>query len=82
MLEMRDLTLSTNIDALSVVDPSHHIMYGLRSTGNNGENMIVFAIHTGVYGENMVIMVLLHCSRCYCIVLISHYCQYCIVHTS
>jgi len=37
MLEMRDLTLSTNIDALSVVDPSHHIMYGLRSTGNNGK---------------------------------------------
>jgi len=21
---------------------------------NNGENMIMFAIHTGVYGENMI----------------------------
>jgi len=35
VIEMIDFTLSKNIDVLSEVDPSHQIMYGLWSSGNN-----------------------------------------------
>jgi len=35
VVEMRDFTLSTNIDVLSEVDPSHQIMHGLWISDNN-----------------------------------------------